>query len=1150
MLVADGTYTGTGNREIDFGGKAIALMSENGPESCIIDAEGSEAEPHWGFYFHNFEDSTAKVIGFTIRDGRHPDPLRGGGAITIENASPVIVDCVFEQHHGSNGGAVYIKSGSPTFDNCRFTNNESIKGGAVFCRDESQPVFTDCSFLDNLGFDGGAVYSVYGSSLTLARCLGVNNTADNRGGFLYTLATTSLSSCTLVGNAANSDGSSVHGQPVELDCCILAYGQESSPINSSQITISCTDIFGHVDGDWIGSIADQADINGNLCLNPRFCDRSSDDYHVDGDSPCSAANNSCGQLLGALEVACAPDNRVWHLRADGTGDVPTIQAAIDAARHGDTLQLASGTYTGDGNRDINLNGKAMVVRSEDGPEATIIDCEATREDPHRGFVVFDASESTVLEGLTVTRAYAPFDIVAGDVTGSPTDTEMLSIGGGLLCWTASPTVRNCHFVGNWGLQAGGGIACLMGASPLIELCHFSFDSSIAGGGLCCRKYASPKVDDCSFENNWVGGGAGFGAGLAAVDSATPFVSNCTFRYNIADNGAVGFRGGANGTLLNCSITDNLGTRHGGGVFIWEASPTFSHCVVARNTTEWQGGGFWMYNHCRPRIEYCLIAENTFTYSQNTGGGIYLTRSAPIIQNCTFYGHHASQGGADIYMWDLDESRVPIIRNSIFARGTGSASISASVSERPLLVCCNMFGNSSGDWVNGIEDQLGVYGNISQQPLFCREWYGDFHLMAESPCAPGNTSNGSHIGAYDVGCSMEGRVWHVNPDGSGDAPTIQTAIDSSIHGDTVLLDDGVYTGEGNHDLNFFGRQLVLASENGPAYTTIDCEGSSSHYSRGILFNSCEDSSSVVSGITIRNGWTNNGAGVFCDVGTSPLIRDCILTENHAENYGGALVVQSASPSFVNCDISRNYARVGGACYLYRVGEAVFDYCTIVANSASPYSNGAGDGLYCHRSSPTIRNSIIAFHPQRWPVMCDVSDSPRIFCTNIFGNVGGDWVQCIDSLAHVYGNMSLDPLFCDTSESNYRLTEGSPCAPANNSCSAQIGAYPVGCDPMSVEEPEDGSALPTTYSLSQNYPNPFNPSTTISYALPERSHVKLTVYNILGQEVIKLVNAEKPAGEHAAVWDGRDSKRRPVSTGVYLYRLEANGFTQTRKMLLLK
>ncbi len=94
------------------------------------------------------------------------------------------------------------------------------------------------------------------------------------------------------------------------------------------------------------------------------------------------------------------------------------------------------------------------------------------------------------------------------------------------------------------------------------------------------------------------------------------------------------------------------------------------------------------------------------------------------------------------------------------------------------------------------------------------------------------------------------------------------------------------------------------------------------------------------------------------------------------------------------------------------------------------------------------------------------------------------------------------------------------------------------------------IPETFALHANYPNPFNPTTTISYDLPKRSQVTLGIYNILGKQIKTLVNQSQDAGNRIAVWDGTDNLGRQVSAGVYLYRIQAGEFSQTRKMLLLK
>ena len=105
-----------------------------------------------------------------------------------------------------------------------------------------------------------------------------------------------------------------------------------------------------------------------------------------------------------------------------------------------------------------------------------------------------------------------------------------------------------------------------------------------------------------------------------------------------------------------------------------------------------------------------------------------------------------------------------------------------------------------------------------------------------------------------------------------------------------------------------------------------------------------------------------------------------------------------------------------------------------------------------------------------------------------------------------------------------------------------------EPVSVRGEK---SLPTVFSLSLNYPNPFNPSTSIDYALPQASEVNLKIYNVLGQLVRSLVREKKQGvGSHTVQWDGRDDLGIRVASGVYIYRIEAEDFVRSRKMLMLK
>ncbi len=99
-------------------------------------------------------------------------------------------------------------------------------------------------------------------------------------------------------------------------------------------------------------------------------------------------------------------------------------------------------------------------------------------------------------------------------------------------------------------------------------------------------------------------------------------------------------------------------------------------------------------------------------------------------------------------------------------------------------------------------------------------------------------------------------------------------------------------------------------------------------------------------------------------------------------------------------------------------------------------------------------------------------------------------------------------------------------------------------------EEVVELPTEFALKPNYPNPFNPETTIEFALPKTSKVTLTIYNLMGQMIQELVNSEYSAGYQRVIWNGRDFNGNSVGSGVYIYALKADNFSQTRKMILMR
>jgi hypothetical protein len=101
-----------------------------------------------------------------------------------------------------------------------------------------------------------------------------------------------------------------------------------------------------------------------------------------------------------------------------------------------------------------------------------------------------------------------------------------------------------------------------------------------------------------------------------------------------------------------------------------------------------------------------------------------------------------------------------------------------------------------------------------------------------------------------------------------------------------------------------------------------------------------------------------------------------------------------------------------------------------------------------------------------------------------------------------------------------------------------------------ENSTGEAVVSTFELFQNYPNPFNPSTTIEYQVPSVGNIRIQLYNVTGELVRTLMNAEQSAGKYSVTWNGRDENNHQVANGVYIYRVVFGNTVLSKKMLLLK
>lgn len=366
--LTDGIFIGEGNRDIDYLGKAITIRSQAGnPAVCVIDCEGTEIEPHRGFSFIAGEQAGSVLTGITVQNGWVPILEGGGGAIRCDNSSApsisacvfranreraiicdngctlAITDCVFEQNEGLSGGGICSSSSTLVLSGCSFTGNTAPYGGGAIACGFSSVQIADCEFTENSANQAGAIAFANGTDFNINDCLFARNSASEINGAIsvFLACTGLIERCTFNSNEASAGGAalgaekviSIHlrectfwGQEaagyygaaiclgeVAVDCLcentVIAFstaGRGLEAIDSADVELLCCDIYGNAGGDWVGSIAGQYGINGNICENPLFCDPGNGDFTVACTSPCAPftlPNPEC-DLIGAWPVGC------------------------------------------------------------------------------------------------------------------------------------------------------------------------------------------------------------------------------------------------------------------------------------------------------------------------------------------------------------------------------------------------------------------------------------------------------------------------------------------------------------------------------------------------------------------------------------------------------------------------------------------------------------------------------------------------------------------------------------------------------------------------------------------------------------------------------------------------------------------------------
>lgn len=435
------------------------------------------------------------------------------------------------------------------------------------------------------------------------------------------------------------------------------------------------------------------------------------------------------------------------------GEYPSIQAGIEAATNGDTVLVEAGTYY----ENVNFIGKAIIVRSADGPECTVID--GCKQD---ATVAFENGEirDSVLDGFTVTNGFNSFTsggLICFD--SSPTIINNIITGNsdshyaGIACresfaLIANNTISNNHATG-YGYASAGGIGAEDSNVLILDNVIVGNSAEYNGGGIYCNG-GSPVIEGNIITDNWVAGSnyTPSGAGISFYGCDGLIKNNL-----IAMNTAYGNGGGIychykKPKIYENEIRDNY-AEYGGGVHCAPSTITeFVDNVIIDNLANVEGGGIWVEHNWEVTLINNNIARNE---ARKYGGGIYCNKSEMTLVNNTIMENLGAERGGGFYCYRYS---VVLAVNTIFWNNystsgheiwVGNINVPADFSLR--------YSNVQGGLAEvHVSPNCSCYfgpGMLDADPLVLNADDMDFHLTYDSPCRDAGSNEATGLPLEDI-----------------------------------------------------------------------------------------------------------------------------------------------------------------------------------------------------------------------------------------------------------------------------------------------------------------------------------------------------------------------------------------------------------------
>ena len=351
---------------------------------------------------------------------------------------------------------------------------------------------------------------------------------------------------------------------------------------------------------------------------------------------------------------------------------------------------------------------------------------------------------------------------------------------------------------------------------------------------------------------------------------------------------------------------------------------------------------------------------------------------------------------------------------------------------------------------------------------------------------------------------------------------------------------------------------------PALSDVTFEGNSTDEFGGGLAN--WDGNPTLTQVVFHSNSAVSGGGMYSYLG-SLMVTHATFDANTATALGGGLHSVSNS-TLINVVFYENSAAGGGAVYNFGSLVCQFTNVTFGGNTATTQGGGMGSSY----SSPTLTNVIMWGNTAPTaPEIFRYKGSPAAISYSLIQGCGGSGSGWDPSLGTDGGNnVDADPWFKgdDWPDTPLAVYSSSPAINAGDNSAVpgsittdidgnprifgsdvDMGAYEYQGPPTGIEDDSE-SHLPTVTALKAAYPNPFNPDVTVEFDLDRSRHVEVLIYDVKGRLVKKLVDENRNRGAHRVRWEGIDDRGNQVASGIYLLLVRSEGWSDHRKLVLLK